>query len=604
MIPLLLLPTLVALTAIAGCNSQSSSDNTAKNAEPAQQVTSTPRDATPKANALVIDPATPFPALTTLVLLELSVHVQELAKARDAILAAERDAIRIAMEKFRSSIKVAARAGDPFASALAAVAVPVGNPLQLPADFNWPGNNFAWLWLSRITPDAVAAEPALDGSVLDRVAAMSPEAAAAIDGLNMLVAGVMAYYTAGLSGETSQTSKSDSPSVPISGQQGTATSNVGLKNGDGATTFEIASEANVLLYGLRAKSKVSLTTAFCPDADGHLSFSIRYSGDGTAGKDGTVSYDHNVEAKITATVDDNANLSEADIHLTQATRSAAEGKAVYVETSQNARATGTDYSQWQWGDAQLVRESSQVTTADRNRLAGKGLRQAAQLAAGALVGAEHQWKSGRCIKITATSPGSVKPKATSKIPVSVTHRQEGKTVPAKVTVELSGGESVSPLVIPKAPDDITHIAVDKDGAAMTIKLTATSKRGKAEETLKINTKGMVFKLDGGADEFHGTGIVCDFEKPFVVSGDGLKVKFTPTSKTSGTYNYSGTLKGFGAWGKGTYTVKYDGDNPVHVTAKGPGTVKTPMGDMTAEGTEEYSVSASQDGCPYDKLLLE
>lgn len=66
--------------------------------------------------------------------------------------------------------------------------------------------------------------------------------------------------------------------------------------------------------------------------------------------------------------------------------------------------------------------------------------------------------------------------------------------------------------------------------------------------------------------------------------------FTPTSAAGGTYSYSGKLKGFAAWGKGSYTVTYSGDVPVHLTAKGPGTVKTPMGDMTAEGTEEYTIT--------------
>jgi hypothetical protein len=226
------------------------------------------------------------------------------------------------------------------------------------------------------------------------------------------------------------------------------------------------------------------------------------------------------------------------------------------------------------------------------------------LAGGAIGVAESKWQDGKCVTINASSPGTVKPKTTSKIPVTVVHKIDGSTVPAKVTATLAGGESVTPTAIPKAPGDLTHTAVDKDGASMTITLKATSRRGNAKTDLTITTKGMVFKLDGGADEFHGTGIVCDFEKPFKVSGDGLTVTFTPSSKASGTYKYSGKLQGFEAWGKGTYTVQYNGDDPVHVTAKGPGTVKTPMGDMTAEGTEEYSVSATQSGCPYDKLLLD
>ena len=319
-------------------------------------------------------------------------------------------------------------------------------------------------------------------------------------------------------------------------------------------TAEISTRIQNPLFMLDANSKASITGTLCPDTSGKVTLRLALSSQGKIGKNGTMKYGRTLDISATATVGDDGNT---------------------------------------------LNENIQSKQPDEDPIGSQ------TLGATALGAAKKYWQNGNCVKIDANSPGTVKPKATSKIPVTVVHKRDGSTVPAKVTAALTGGELVSPSIIPKSPGDVTHVAVDKDGASMTITLKATSRRGNASTDLTITTKGMVFKLDGGADEFHGTGIVCDFEKPFKVSGDGLTLTFTPSSKSSGTYKYSGTLHGFEAWGKGTYTVQYNGDDPVHVTAKGPGTVKTPMGDMTAEGTEEYSVSASQSGCPYgDKLILD
>lgn len=353
---------------------------------------------------------------------------------------------------------------------------------------------------------------------------------------------------------TNPQDQSDKPFKGAAEKNGEAVAEITVISKPGSpTSVEIATKIDDPPFALQAFSKVSISGSVCPDATGRVKLHLTLSSKGKVGKNGKVTYGRNLDVTVTAVADDNGDR------------------------------ISTDY---------------QAKQPDEDP-AGNMM-----LGAGAIGVAEGKWKDGKCVTINASSPGSVKPKATSKIPVTVVHKIDGSTVPAKVTATLTGGESVSPSVIPKSPGDITHIAVDKDDASMTITLKATSRRGNASTDLTITTKGMVFKLDGGADEFHGTGIVCDFEKPFQVKGDGLTLTFTPSSKASGTYKYSGKLQGFEAWGKGAYTVQYNGDDPVHVTAKGPGTVKTPMGDMTAEGTEEYSVSASQSGCPYDKLLLD
>ena len=43
-------------------------------------------------------------------------------------------------------------------------------------------------------------------------------------------------------------------------------------------------------------------------------------------------------------------------------------------------------------------------------------------------------------------------------------------------------------------------------------------------------KPVAYKVEGGADAWHGVGIVCDFSKPFQLKGGGLTV--VPTSTTA------------------------------------------------------------------------
>lgn len=606
-----LLLTVCCSFTIAACNNPNSSDNAArKNEDPNTNQTTTlaassarpstqPRQISPStgpfaeieqigralASSIRREKSTEFSSMSGDVLDAFIPAIPELAKHRVAIEKSEREVIRGAMEQFKPKLDewLAKRRSEKKADA------PTEIPHIQPHAQRTLSHTGLWNW-------------AADLDFLTTTAhAQSIDAGSLLTSINGLAITQFLGEACDQGKIPPNTDLSSTKSV-YKDDKGSAKIEV-TRESDSTPTISLESTIAVPLFMLEANSRLALTaSAMCPDESGKVQFKVKLGKAGRAGSSSMI-YDQNREATVTAYVDDNAKIASADMQTQYSERSTAGGRQVYVEASTSWHVNGNDWGHMTVTDHHLVRASSQATNDDLP-LIGNGLKQSLALAQGALLGAESRWQSGACIKINATSPGTVKPKATSKIPVSVTHRKEGTDLPAKVTVELSGGDSVSPSVIPKAPGDVTHVAVDKDGAAMSIKLTATSKRGMAEEMLKINTVGMVFKLDGGADEFHGTGIVCDFEKPFKVKGDGLTVTFTPNSKSGGTYKYSGKLQGFEAWGKGTYTVQYNGDDPVHVTAKGPGTVKTPMGDMTADGTEEYSVSASQSGCPYDKLLLD
>jgi len=110
-----------------------------------------------------------------------------------------------------------------------------------------------------------------------------------------------------------------------------------------------------------------------------------------------------------------------------------------------------------------------------------------------------------------------------------------------------------------------------------------------------------YKADGGADDFHGTGVICDLTKPFVISGGGVTVRFTPKGDGAGDYDYDGSLEGFAVFGKGTFKIALAPDGASgKINAEGPGSVKTPMGVQTRHGEEVYTLTKAE---PCDPATL-
>lgn len=385
----------------------------------------------------------------------------------------------------------------------------------------------------------------------------------------------------------------------IAGQKGERASLRTRVGKDGAPTVELTTSADLPDLFLLGRSKVSLTTTgLCPDAAGRLALTIKVSQGGQAGSGTNVVYDRETEVQIQATVGEDAELAQADVRSRQGERSTEGGRAVYVEGEAEWVQRGTgERLQVQEGATRLVRHSSQAQAVDA-ALFGKGVKRAVGIAMGALQAAAGRWQSGACIRIDASSPGNVRPKANSTIPVRVLHRLDGTEVAARVAVKLSGGASVTPELIPRAPGTLTHVAPATRGARASILLTANSRRGRAQQQLALAVEGGMYHIEGGADEFHGTGTVCDLARPFAVQGSGVVVSFVPASAQGGSYSYKGAMSGLPVWGEGRYTVQYAGDQPAGISASGPGSVKTPMGVVSRNGTEKYTVSPASSGvCP-------
>jgi hypothetical protein len=475
-----------------------------------------------------LDPNAPFPALSGATLDALATDVPELAKVKDTLLAAERGAIKGVLEKLKAKPEAARK------KAGAARSGPFSLAPLLPPSPAADAGHFSLISTAR------AAEVDLS----------------ALGEFQQFVIGSSVSRFFGEALETGAKGKADSK--PIAGDKGSAISATASVSSEGVMGMEISTKITVPVFVLDANSKVKLSGDFCPSPEGKVEFSINYSNDGRAGSGGSTIYDRSIEAKVTIAVGDDAEIVNADIELKQATRSTAGGRQVYVETSQSGRMKGGDYNNVNFGPLKVIRQSSQVEAAKDSKLVEDGLNQAYYLAIGAMTAAQGQWKDGKCVKIDASSPGTVQPGTTSKIPVAVKHKRDGSSVPAKVVAKLTGGASVTPTTIAKAPGDVTHVAVKERQKSMTIALTATSKRGKDTLELKISTGGLGYTADGGGPGLTISGKIDDVSKPFSLKGQGqgftLALEYTPASEKGGTMTYHGTGGGVVLSGKGPYTI--------------------------------------------------
>jgi len=172
------------------------------------------------------------------------------------------------------------------------------------------------------------------------------------------------------------------------------------------------------------------------------------------------------------------------------------------------------------------------------------------------------------------------------------------TVRDPASSQTSGDKSIKP-VDPKVKADaaVDCVAPGEQNQKATEAIEARSKCGVAKSDRASNIAAGAYSIQGGADDFHGKGLICDISMPFTVQGSGVVMKFTPSSAQGGSYNYSGNMSGFDVWGSGMYTVKYQDKVAVAITATGPGSVKTPMGTQTRNDTEQYALTATTgDSC--------
>ncbi len=495
-------------------------------------------------------PADPqFPAFNAEMLLALSADVPALRSRLPALESAE----RANLARAATLIRAWAKEGEPAKPAARARAVLPAMPHRRAAAFD-PGG-----WLV----------PSAQAQNLETVVTMiSGYSSGALLG---------SMVGRGSGGEVGSETRS------IDGPGGEKISVTRDANADGTMTVSLESNVDVLPLGIVSGTKTSLSSkSLCPDANGRVEFTVKTSQRAAAtGLGALAQQSGTLEAIVEVTVNESAEIASTVI------------QTKYDRKSNGADGASTASGSADWKTLASNVEMTRQTSGAVSGTSGSAHENSAATAAvvlgrAAASGAALYWQHNNCIRIDADVPYRPKPGATKDIAVKVIHKVDGSAVPARVDAKLSGGQSLTPVVIRRAPGTLVHVAPNKAGAQTGLELRARSRRGAAIEQYSWWTAESCYNIDGGGGEFVGQGSTCDLTQPFTVEGNAeIRVDFTPTDAKGGTYSYTGRVMGAKLAGKGTYTVQYNGAMPVGITATGPGTAFTPKGNFTTTDTEKY-----------------
>ena len=360
-----------------------------------------------------------------------------------------------------------------------------------------------------------------------------------------------------------------------------------------------SAEFNGTTDGMTGRIAVKMTFDACPKPDGSVRISIDYKSSLTGKTSGT-SVNASFKSEMTKFVTDDSEYDstrdDVATRLEMATSGGGGGQnGSYVDVT--TRTNGTVGA----NVAEVNRTSSKATSSDVQG-AKDMAKIASQLAYQASWAAEQRFKSGQCVTLNPTSDpakrSGVKPSTSFKLLAAPRSKIDGTPTKGSVSATLSGDGKLDPAGT-KVPADakFTYIAPDARDKKGSVAFEARSKRGIGKATIEFNTINRAYSATGGSPngQLKGTGNICSLTEPFTLTGTGVTQTFTPSSETGGSYSYTGKNAGVGLFGKGTYTVKAD-ENGGTLTATGPGSVVTPMGTFSGNGTETYKLTPLPQGC--------
>jgi hypothetical protein len=376
---------------------------------------------------------------------------------------------------------------------------------------------------------------------------------------------------------------------------------------DGSLTHAL--EFDVNKDGVNGKVTMRMSMTACPDADGKVSIEIdvnsQMSMTNKPGSGGFVQ----TKFKYERFLDDDARLidsldggaSDLDIRIGGYENFQSQSARIRVghERGGNAYLTSLDeqgFSIFRLEEVQRTQELIRAAELLQTLMAEMMLRG---------IGSQNgsPWESGRCIDLRVTNTpakrNGIKPNTAFDLEVMPRTKPDGLPAGGTVTATLSGGARLQPSGGKQRADaKYGYAGPEKKDEIASIEFESRSKRGVGRATLSFDTKAQrAYRAQGGADEFQGTGDICDLTKTFTISGSGVTVTFEPSSSSGGTYHYTGNMSGFAVFGNGTYRVQFQGEAAVAIEATGPGTVKTPRGAVSRVGTETYPLTPiASDSC--------
>lgn len=361
------------------------------------------------------------------------------------------------------------------------------------------------------------------------------------------------------------------------------------KTNDDSTLSMTRSDANNLDVEMSQKSeksvngatvktdfKVKIEGRVCPAADGEFDIRLRvhHQVDGSAdGKSGGATEE--LISSMKGRLGENAFPEQMHISTSnRSTEARPDGSKVTVSTRQQN--DSTDMASWfttSQAPVELIERSTGASDADVKRLTERGQGRAGAMLFGQIFSILAMWSDGGCVRIDSAAPAVVKPGSTTDIPVNVVTKLGGENVSAKVSIKLTGKQSISTEVVRTPNVTFTYTAPDEIGATATIDLSAQSRQGAAKLALTITTGAAHYAITGGSGLFAGKGEWCEGAQAFSVVGskgttffelygvDGGNLRAVAADPKDGGYDLTGT-----------WTVRTDDkDQPVGIDAQYSGT---------------------------------
>ena len=294
--------------------------------------------------------------------------------------------------------------------------------------------------------------------------------------------------------------------------------------GDSATmTSEV--EGNIP-GGLKGKVKTTVSLKTCPDAEGKVVAEFESNSSVAAGG---ASADSRVKSKVTAFVDDDANLIDDKLDSQSSAQQSTSGGAHVDANDDLSTVTGA-------AGGKTNAMSGGATEADGKM--AQGMASMGRYAARqAILAAQKAWQSGKCVKLEVRSDPAkrkgAKPNTAYTLFAEPRAISDGQPTGGTVKATLNGGNRLNPTGKVKADAKFDYANPEQKEQSATIDFVARSKRGVGKATLEFDTKkgGYRIALDNGESI-----TTCDITKPFSgkIGAGMITLNFTPSGDKGGS----------------------------------------------------------------------
>ena len=294
--------------------------------------------------------------------------------------------------------------------------------------------------------------------------------------------------------------------------------------GDSATmTSEV--EGNIP-GGLKGKVKTTVSLKTCPDAEGKVVAEFESNSSVAAGGG---SADSRVKSKVTAFVDEDANLIDDKLDSQSSAQQSTSGGAHVDADDDLSTVTGA-------AGGKTNAMSGGATEADGKM--AQGMASMGRYAARqAILAAQKAWQSGKCVKLEVRSDPAkrkgAKPNTAYTLFAEPRAISDGQPTGGTVKATLNGGNRLNPTGKVKADAKFDYANPEQKEQSATIDFVARSKRGVGKATLEFDTKkgGYRIALDNGESI-----TTCDITKPFSgkIGAGMITLNFTPSGDKGGS----------------------------------------------------------------------